>query len=376
MKDYIIVYSCLYPYNFPPSFYYDYAKSLAHYTHEVIYIDLYSTKSDKKWWFGYYQLFKTVRNLLMNKPGIWIYIPKVGKFSNQILKLYLLIKKYFFSKKIVFYTMNSFSDPIYNYIPADKKVFDCLDRRESEFENNKKLIEEFDLILVANRLLQGQLKDINPNRVKVIPTGYTKGNFKNYSFVKVRNISGSVVFFGGISHRLDFELLYKVMNKLRRVGFYFIGEEYLNVYYKDKNDFKLFTEWKRIKKLPNCYYLGKMDKEVYKKLLSSFSVGIIPYSTDDIFNYYSYPMKLFDYLLARLPVVSTDIPNVKIHSKVFPIFIAKDWREFVNHINKQIKKGSLVSTNSIRKFYKYHHMKNKIKFVDKYLQSLFLNYPN
>jgi glycosyltransferase involved in cell wall biosynthesis len=60
--------------------------------------------------------------------------------------------------------------------------------------------------------------------------------------------------------------------------------------------------WRRVR------YLGRLDRDAVAALLAAVKVGVIPLRP--IANYVdAYPVKLFEYLAAGLPVVATDVPR-------------------------------------------------------------------
>ena len=73
------------------------------------------------------------------------------------------------------------------------------------------------------------------------------------------------------------------------------------------------------------------------KYLSFCSVGIVPYSITP-YNTSSFPLKIFEYLAAGLPVVSTALPAAEwVQSK--HVHLAKNTQEFLSKVNRVCSAG-------------------------------------
>jgi len=103
----------------------------------------------------------------------------------------------------------------------------------------------------------------------------------------------------------------------------------------------------------NVYLLGTKRHEELPNYLKHFDVCIIPYLINE-HTKTVFPTKLFEYLAAGKPVVSTYMPDLLGYEKF--VKIAKDYQEFLTHIEdflKEKKKGkkrpdfySLVKENT------------------------------
>jgi glycosyltransferase involved in cell wall biosynthesis len=65
-----------------------------------------------------------------------------------------------------------------------------------------------------------------------------------------------------------------------------------------------------IKDLPNVHFLGQKKHDELPAYCKGFDVGLIPYRIDNDVKFIN-PLKLREYLSAGLPVVSTDMPEVR-----------------------------------------------------------------
>ena len=95
-----------------------------------------------------------------------------------------------------------------------------------------------------------------------------------------------------------------------KVSFIFIGD-LLPMTYDDKfvGTVKLLSE---LKKARNTHFLPKTDtRKVLRELLKEIDIGMIPYNIEFDFNRYCYPMKLFEYFYMGMPVISTEILELR-----------------------------------------------------------------
>ena len=317
-KDKTIFICCsMIPHQTPPFFWLNNSQKLSE-SFPVIYVELPATslsagvRQTLKYCQWLFQLAVNPRNFT-----IWNFnFP----LSHQILNLYLTYLKKFKGYQVISITSLPETFPIYKSIPADLSWFDCTDQySKTEFIDNKKNIKKFDQIFSNSSLLFNSLQEINP-KVKRISSGY----YLNLSAKKspsVSKINKSIVFSGGISHRIDYSLLIELAKLLPDYQFYFIGEVYLHKYYTTPKDKHCFDQWQQLLKLVNVHYLGAFSPDQSIRILSLFCVGIIPYDINDDMNYYSHPIKIYEYLAAGLPIVSTSMPSVVEYVNLAPVYI-------------------------------------------------------
>ena len=82
-----------------------------------------------------------------------------------------------------------------------------------------------------------------------------------------------------------------------------------------------------IKGLPNVHLIGKQPQSEIPRLLKGIDVSLNPYKPDDVAKHAS-PLKLYEYLAAGKPVVSTDMPEAR--KFLDSIWIAGDYPQFLD----------------------------------------------
>jgi glycosyltransferase involved in cell wall biosynthesis len=86
-----------------------------------------------------------------------------------------------------------------------------------------------------------------------------------------------------------------------------------------------------LRNLKNVFFLGPQKEEDLPTLLGSFDVGLIPFNRNT-FGDNAFPTKMPEYLFFGMPVVSTDIPNLREYEGI--IEIARDKEEFAKKIDE------------------------------------------
>ncbi len=84
----------------------------------------------------------------------------------------------------------------------------------------------------------------------------------------------------------------------------------------------------------NVHFLGPRRHEELPNYLKRFHVCIIPYLVNE-HTQTVFPTKLFEYLAAGKPVVSTYMPDLVRYDKF--VKIAKDYQEFLTHIENSLE---------------------------------------
>ena len=80
---------------------------------------------------------------------------------------------------------------------------------------------------------------------------------------------------------------------------------------------------------PNVHAIGWRVQATIDAYNRSFDLGLIPYRVDDPFNVACCPTKLMDYMAAGRPVVSTDLPECRLHDGLFDVVPPAEFAEAV-----------------------------------------------
>jgi glycosyltransferase involved in cell wall biosynthesis len=172
---------------------------------------------------------------------------------------------------------------------------------------------------------------IDDECVVVVPNGAP--SIRDSSSVDdfLNSLTGPIVgYIGMISGRIDFELVEFLLENKPGVNFVFVGKIYGRA--------KRLTRRLR-RKFKNIFFIGDKHYSLIWKYINAFDVCVIPHIVNN-FTSGNDPMKLYEYLLAGKPVISTQVGIPDCLRRY--VFIAGDKDEFLSHLDKALKlSGSL-----------------------------------
>ena len=108
-----------------------------------------------------------------------------------------------------------------------------------------------------------------------------------------RPVAGYV---GGLHQWVDQDLLAAIATKLPKINFALIGPEQ--------------TDMSKLRSLPNVHLFGQRPHGELPRYVSGFDVGLVPYRITE-YTANVYPTKLNEYLVMGIPVVATDLAEIR-----------------------------------------------------------------
>lgn len=247
-----------------------------------------------------------------------------------------MINKFFITKKIkktlkkygsenpIIVTSAPISDFVIGELGETCSIYYCVDdysSMEGAFKIipslEKKLIEKVDGIFAVSDFLY-QTRKSNKKNIFLIQQGVELNHFHKIEQLadEVKNLKRPVIgFFGLISEWIDLDLIYKCTKKYSEYTFVIIGKTVLNLSHFD--DCKNFV------------YLGPIEYRDLPKYASIFDVGIIPFQLNKV-TIAANPLKLLEYFSLGIPVVSTNLPEVKKFDNL--AYISENDDEFIRFI--------------------------------------------
>lgn len=198
-------------------------------------------------------------------------------------------------------------------------------RRRLE-EREKQLIAQADIVVVVSKKLLEARQPLK-TQTYLVPNGvnyqaYAVALADPYRPADIASIKPPRLGYSGlINERLDLKLLAELAQANPNWSLVFLGE----VRFSHHNE-----EWQSLLVRPNVHHLGPVEIGQVPHYLKLFQVGLMPYvqnrETENIS-----PLKLYDYLAAGLPIVSTDIPAA--HEFSHWVYIGHDPCSFVEAVS-------------------------------------------
>jgi glycosyltransferase involved in cell wall biosynthesis len=132
-----------------------------------------------------------------------------------------------------------------------------------------------------------------------------------------------VGYYGALARWFDFELVEALARRRPDLSIVLIGADY---------DGSLRErDWSG---LPNLFYLGEKDYADLPAYLARWDVATIPFVVNDI-TLSTSPLKMFEYMAAGKPVVSTPLPECARHPEVL---VASDAGEFSRQVDRALER--------------------------------------
>jgi hypothetical protein len=253
-----------------------------------------------------FQLRQIVQKLNITKPILWIFAPCsceiVGKLDEEIS---------------VYHCIDSFKN---------EKAINL--RRNTIETMERKLQKNCDIIFASSKNIFQEMKSACRNTF-YIPSAVDV-NFLEYKHREVippemQHIpKPRIGFIGTVDNRLDLELIEYVVSSEPAWSFVIIGSI---------ADERVTAQLKRHK---NIYLLGFKKKEQIPYYIDHIDVCTIPYKINKFTQSIS-PVKIYEYLSLRKPIVSTQLPEVLSLSEKNIIKVAKGKPEFLKNIQAYLK---------------------------------------
>ena len=188
-------------------------------------------------------------------------------------------------------------------------IYYCIDDLASSSHEARKIVKseqvmfkEADLVFVTSEKLRQRAAQFSA-RVHLFPFAVNLGVFqksreageqapKDLAALK-RPVAGYV---GGLHQWVDQDLLAAVATRLPTITFALVGPEQ--------------TDISKLKALPNVHVFGQRPHTDLPRYVTGFDVGLVPYRITE-YTANVYPTKLNEYLVMGIPVVATDLAEIR-----------------------------------------------------------------
>ena len=213
------------------------------------------------------------------RPIVWTFLP-TPLVRETIPRLDPLVS--------VYYCIDDFASSS----PAAKRIA----------ASERQLFRDADLVFVTSERLRSRAAE-DSNSVHLFPFGVSYRKFEAERAradgvpADLASLPRPVVgYIGGIHRWVDFDLLHGVASAMPEATFAMVGP--------------LQVDESLAPHLPNVQYLGQRAHEDVPRYIKGFDAAIVPYRLSE-YTANVYPTKLNEYLAMGVPVVATDLPEIR-----------------------------------------------------------------
>ncbi len=199
------------------------------------------------------------------------------------------------------------------------KVYDAVDAFTSEDPHlkqtwnayEKKHVSKSDITFANQQTLCDRLRKLT-SRVYKVPIGFSKKLISHVKTKEPSDVQGiphpKIMFVGNINNRIDFPFLISLIKETPQYSYVFVGgmDPYFTV---PLSRFKQNIE--TLASQPNVYFLGPKPKTDIASYIRAADIGLIPYDAGQEFNRACFPMKTLEFFAMGIPVISTNIHELK-----------------------------------------------------------------
>jgi hypothetical protein len=241
-----------------------------------------------------------------------------------------------------------------NKISPNKLIFDwsddfsqfCGETQDRKWYEScvNDIISKADKVICVNSNLYKKAKEINQNvllmdnksalNIDFSLSGPSGSSMDNVTLEYIDSLSEPIIGYVGwlVPSRLDCKLIEYLAKKSENFQFVFIGPS--------NAEFELHELSNR---LENVHVLKPVSFSSMNRLISKFNVCILPNKINRHTDGNS-PIKLYDYLVMRKPVVATPTKGTELVSEY--IYISESYEEFSKNINQALAGGAAIFENS------------------------------
>ena len=262
-----------------------------------------------------------------------IYKEELIKATSEIKNKYLMIYStdYIPMEVLQPYLDNNYKI-IYEFVDGIDEKLCGKETAKLLLDRHKTIINNYNPYIIATSTkLYDSIKEENNNaKVKLVTNGVeydyfanTKVNIPEEMNELKKDDNIIIGYYGALASWFDYDLLKKLANHNEKYQIVLIGLDYDQSL--DKSE---------VLKMPNIHYLGKKKYEELASYLHGFDICILPFLINEI-TLSTSPVKIFEYMAAKKPIVTTDLPECR---KYDSILIGKNVDEFIEKTEVAITK--------------------------------------
>jgi len=223
-----------------------------------------------------------------------------------------------------------------------------------------RLVKKSFVVIAVSKMLYERISKANSNCI-LVPNGadfkhFNKAvNFKEKP-LEIENLRRPIIGFTGVVWDwIDIDLICKLAELHPEYSILLVGPVYFG---EDK-----------LGKFSNIFAMGHKPYEVLPQYLACMDVCLIPFKLNKL-TLASNPIKLYEYLAAGKPVVSTALPEI-CESASDLVYIARDEEDFIKKVEEAVREAESPNEELIAKrikFAKENSWENRVRTIEKLLQ--------
>ena len=251
-------------------------------------------------------------------------------------------------------------------------LYDCIDdfaafsdvSDSSEITKAERILAlKSSYITAVSKRLCEKLRRINPNCFYV-PNGADFIHFNRAVELKGSrtelswNTHHVIGFIGAIREWVNVDLLCRLANSHSNYSIMIVGPVKQGL--------------EKLRQYPNIELIGPKPYNVLPKYLACMDVCIIPFKVNRL-TLASNPIKIYEYLAAGKPVVSTALPEICENASGL-VYIARDEEDFVRKVEEAVKEAESPNKELVMrriKFAKENSWEKRIETIEKLLKNIF-----
>jgi len=271
-------------------------------------------------------------NLFVYTPPLLVpafqVFPSLAKVNNFVLGIALKrVMKKLGMKSPVLWIYTHFNKSLIKKLGAKKALYECVDdysgakgliKREVVIKQEAETLKEVNAAIVTAESLRPSKLAYN-SRIHVVCNAANVSHFNravSEKHIEPVDLSGvgrpRLVFLGMTQYWVDLELLDYIAGEKPEWQIVMIGPVAVDV--------------RRFERAKNMHFLGNKPYDDLPDYMAYCDVALNPYRVDDVAKGCS-PLKLYEYLAAGLPVVSTEMPEARKFDKI--VTVASNYEMFV-----------------------------------------------
>jgi GT2 family glycosyltransferase/glycosyltransferase involved in cell wall biosynthesis len=212
-------------------------------------------------------------------------------------------------------------------LPGTMVVYDCMDDHGG-FSNNAdvilqsevQLFQEADLVITTSATLS---EKVSKRRNNILIRNAADAEWfaqqpDTLAFSSERPVVG---YFGAISEWFDMDLVIKSAEAYPEYDFVLVGSTFL-------------CDTRKADETDNIHFVGEVSYADLKGYLYAFDVCLIPFKLIELIQCTN-PVKLYEYLAAGKPVVTTDMPELRLIKE--HVYLSQDSESFIVNIQQAME---------------------------------------